>query len=78
MGRYQICPECGAIEFGESTICPRHGGEMVCMDCCRSCEYHQKDSTGGAVMSKRCTWGDHPYNLERDKMMIEKLREILR
>ena len=48
-----ICSECGTINFREGKQC-RKLKEVVCIDCCTSCEHYQKDE---ACIRHLCTYG---------------------
>lgn len=63
------CPVCGSEHFRESYQCPAEGGEPVCADCCRACEY--RGTPGSGVI---CRWyvTHKPRNLEAE---IAKLRQ---
>ena len=59
------CPNCGRTGYREARQCPKLGGEPICIDCCKSCEYYGRD---GII----CHWYLETQNTNTDQE-IERL-----
>lgn len=67
-----ICAKCGETFAKEWRQCPEHGGEPVCADCCKACEYYEPDCR--SIYTCRF-WIENRE--ARDRKMIRQLREML-
>lgn len=67
------CPICGSGSYKESYQCPAMGGEPVCADCCRSCEYHGREGL-------RCRWYlAHPQrNIDEEINTLRRQADLLK
>lgn len=53
-----ICPECGTIDYKVGKVCTKTK-QLVCVDCCRSCEYYFRNE---AYMAHGCRYGVHEWH----------------
>lgn len=67
------CPKCGGAGGREWRQCPEHGGEPVCVNCCKICSYYDPD--GRSIYT--CRYWLVKNREIRDQAMIRKLREML-
>lgn len=67
------CPKCGESDAREWRQCPEHGGEPVCVNCCKICSYY--DTDGRSIYT--CRYWLVKNREIRDQEMIRKLREML-
>lgn len=67
-----ICPKCGESDAREWRQCPEHGGEPVCVRCCKACSYY--DPNGMSIYTCRFWIVNRKA---RDGKMIRQLREML-
>lgn len=66
------CPECGRplSEVKVCKVCERHGGEAVCLDCCKECAYYFYNE---AYIAHGCRYGvDKWHDKEETKEVILK------
>ena len=75
-----ICPECGREGMKEWKHCARLH-EVVCAECCRRCEYMDKNSTMGGIM---CKWIGKRLTAEEEKELnllnikIKRIRNAMK
>lgn len=69
------CPVCGSESFRESYQCPAAGGEPVCADCCKACEY--RGAPGSGIT---CRWYImHPVrDLDREIMCARRQADLMK
>ena len=67
------CPKCGESDAREWRQCPEHGGEPVCVNCCKICSYY--DTDGRSIYT--CRYWLVKNREIRDQAMIRKLRKML-
>lgn len=68
-----ICPECGTIDYKVGKVCTKTK-QLVCIDCCRSCEYYFRNE---AYMAHGCRYGIQDYhscNLTKEEMEINNIK----
>ncbi len=69
------CPTCGSVNFKVGKICSKTK-ELVCIDCCRKCEYYFYNE---AYIAHGCTYGRenwHSVRSEDDAELIRIQHEI--
>ncbi|MCI6853835.1 MAG: hypothetical protein MR908_00675 [Firmicutes bacterium] len=73
-----ICKSCGR-EYREGRQCPEHGGETVCVSCCKKCSYHRERDYGNL-----CEWYrynkkiDYDAEIKKLDLQINALRQKVR
>ena len=73
-----ICKICSR-EYREGRQCPEHGGETVCVACCKKCQYHRARDYGNT-----CEWYrynkkiDYDAEIKKLDLQINALRQKVR